>query len=60
MVVRIFTDRRPEEVLGVVLVDAYSEDAQLFTNGAMRRMRLTAQSRPIPAPRTQVSEQPHG
>lgn len=40
MVVRIFTDRHPEEVVGVVLVDSYSEDAQLFTNGAMRRMRL--------------------
>jgi len=36
-------------------VDSYSEDAQLFTNGAMRRMRLTAQSRPIPAPRTTIS-----
>jgi pimeloyl-ACP methyl ester carboxylesterase len=55
MVVRIFTEEHPKEVVGVVLVDAYSEDAQLFTNGAMRRMRLLAKNRPIPAPRTSVT-----
>lgn len=54
MVVRIFTEQHPKEVVGVVLVDAYSEDAQLFTNGAMRRMRLLAKKRTIPAPRTSV------
>ena len=55
MVVRIFTESHPKEVAGIVFVDAYSEDAQLFTNGAMRRMRLLAKDRSIPAPRTNVT-----
>jgi pimeloyl-ACP methyl ester carboxylesterase len=55
MVVRIFAEEHPKEVVGVVLVDAYSEDAQLFTNGAMKRMRLEAKNRPIPAPRTRAT-----
>ena len=55
MVVRIFTEKYPKEVVGVVLVDSYSEDAQLFTNGAMRRIRLEAKNREIPSPRTSVT-----
>jgi pimeloyl-ACP methyl ester carboxylesterase len=55
MVVRIFAEEHPNEVVGVVLVDAYSEDAQLFTNGAMKRMRLEAENRPIPAPRARAT-----
>jgi hypothetical protein len=47
MVGRIFTERYPADVEGVVLVDSYSEDAQLFTNGAMRRMSLRAKDRQI-------------
>ena len=42
MVVRIFAEEYRNDVAAVVLVDAYSEDAQLFTNGKMQRMRLAA------------------
>ena len=55
MIARIFAERYSEEVVGVVLVDAYSEDTQLFMNGEMRRVRLLSKSRPIPAPRTMAS-----
>jgi len=51
MIVRIFVERYVQEVVGVVLVDAYSEDAQLFINGEIRRVRLLSKTRPIPAPR---------
>ncbi|HZQ17172.1 MAG TPA: alpha/beta hydrolase [Terriglobales bacterium] len=55
MIARIFAERYSEEVVGVVLVDAYSEDAQLSVNGEMKRMRLLSKNRPIPSPRTSVS-----
>lgn len=55
MIARIFAERYPREVVGVVLVDAYSEDAQLSVNGEMKRMRLLSKNRPIPAPRNTVS-----
>jgi pimeloyl-ACP methyl ester carboxylesterase len=55
MVVRIFTEEHPKDVVGVVLVDAFSEDGQFFINGAMRRVRLLAKDRPIPAPRTNAT-----
>lgn len=50
MVIRIFTEQHPKEVAGVVLIDAFSEDGQFFINGAMRRVRLLAKDRTIPAP----------
>jgi pimeloyl-ACP methyl ester carboxylesterase len=52
MVVRIFAQNYPKDVVGLILVDAFSEDAQLSVNGTMQRMRLLAKPRPIPAPRT--------
>ncbi|HKW16216.1 MAG TPA: alpha/beta hydrolase [Terriglobales bacterium] len=55
MIARIFAGRYPQEVVGVVLVDAYSEDAQLSVNGEIKRMRLLAKDRPVPSPRTSVS-----
>lgn len=55
MIARIFAERYSQEVVGIVLVDAYSEDAQLSMNGEMRRMRLLSENRPIPSPRTTVS-----
>jgi len=55
MVVRIFAEKHPKEVGGIVLVDAYSEDTQLFTNGQMQRMRLLAKDRPIPSPRVSIA-----
>jgi pimeloyl-ACP methyl ester carboxylesterase len=55
MVARIFTESNPKEVVGIVLVDAYSEDSQLFMNGKLVRVRLDAKERSIPAPRTSSS-----
>ncbi len=55
MVVRIFAEQYPKDVVGVVLVDAFSEDGQFFIDGAMRRVRLLAKDRTIPAPRTSVT-----
>jgi len=56
MVVRIFAEQHPKDVAGIVLVDSYSEDAQLFTNGGLHRMRLLAKDRPIPPPRSSLSK----
>ena len=55
MVVRLFADSHPQDVLGIVLVDAYSEDAQLFRNGHSERIRLSAKNRTIPKPRTHIA-----
>jgi pimeloyl-ACP methyl ester carboxylesterase len=55
MVARIFTQNYPKDVVGLILVDALSEDAQLSMNGAMHRVRLLAKARTIPAPRTNVT-----
>jgi len=55
MVARVFAERYPKQTAGVVLVDAYSEDAQLGMNGKLVRMRLLAKDRPIPAPRSTVT-----
>ncbi|HKR09552.1 MAG TPA: alpha/beta hydrolase, partial [Gemmatimonadaceae bacterium] len=55
MVARLFAGKYPRETAGVVLVDAYSEDAQLGLNGKLVRMRLLAKDRPIPAPRSTIA-----
>jgi pimeloyl-ACP methyl ester carboxylesterase len=55
MVARLFAERYPRQTAGVVLVDAYSEDAQLGLNGKLVRLRLIAKGRPIPAPRSAVT-----
>lgn len=55
MIARIFVEMYSREVVGAVLVDAYSEDAQLSVNGKMRRMRLLSKKRTIPTPRTTIS-----
>jgi pimeloyl-ACP methyl ester carboxylesterase len=55
MVARLFAGRYPRQTAGVVLVDAYSEDAQLGLNGKLTRMRLLAKDRPIPEPRSAVT-----
>ena len=52
MLARIFAESNPKEVAGIVLVNAYSEDSQLFMNGKLVRVRLDAKERSIPAPRT--------
>jgi pimeloyl-ACP methyl ester carboxylesterase len=55
MVARLFAQRYPRQTAGVVLVDAYSEDAQLGLNGKLVRLRLIAKDRPIPAPRSAIA-----
>jgi pimeloyl-ACP methyl ester carboxylesterase len=55
MVGRIFAMRYPEETAGLVLVDSFHEDVQLFMNGKLVRIRTIAKDRPIPAPRTSVT-----
>ncbi len=56
MVMRIFAEQYRQDVAGVVLVDAYSEDSQLSMNGKLGRVRLQAKDRPIPAPRASIDE----
>ena len=55
MVARVFAERYARQTAGVVLVDAYSEDAQLSLNGKLTRLRLLAKDRPIPAPRSAIA-----
>jgi pimeloyl-ACP methyl ester carboxylesterase len=55
MVGRIFAMRFPDETVGLVLVDSFHEDAQLFMSGKLVRIRTIAKDRPIPAPRTSVT-----
>src|SRR5260370_18457738 len=55
MVGRIFAMRYPEEAAGLVLIDSFHEDAQLFMNGKLVRIRTIAKDRPIPAPVTSVT-----
>ena len=56
MIMRVFQERYPQDVAGIVLVDAYSEDSQLGINGKLERVRLQAKRRQIPGPRTSVEE----
>ena len=55
MVARVFAEQYPRQTAGVVLVDAYSEDAQLSLNGKLTRLRLLAKDRQIPAPRSAIT-----
>jgi pimeloyl-ACP methyl ester carboxylesterase len=54
MVARVFAQRYRAETVGLVLVDAFSEDAQLSMNGRLVRMRELSRQRPIPLPRDSV------
>jgi pimeloyl-ACP methyl ester carboxylesterase len=47
--VRTYAEMYPNEVAGMVLVDATSEDTELFINGKVVRMRELSRGRPIPA-----------
>ena len=55
MVARIFAESNQKEAAGIVLVDAYSEDSQLFMNGKLVRVRFATKKRSIPVPRTSIS-----
>lgn len=54
MVARLFAERHPAATAGLVLVDAFSEDAQLFMNGKLARVRETARERAVPLPRDRL------
>ena len=51
MVARLFAMAYPGQTAGLVLVDAFSEDAQLSLNGKLVRIREAANARPVPRPR---------
>ncbi|GJG85967.1 hypothetical protein tb265_11480 [Gemmatimonadetes bacterium T265] len=54
LVARLFAAAYPRETAGLVLVDAFSEDAQLSQSGRLVRVRLAAQPRAVPPPRDSV------
>ena len=55
MIGRIFALQFPRDMAGLVLVDSFHEDAQLFMNGKLVRVRTLSKDRQIPAPRSHVS-----
>ena len=52
IIARLFEKKYPAEVKGLVLVDATSEDAVLFMNGKIQRLRTFSQNRTIPPVKT--------
>jgi pimeloyl-ACP methyl ester carboxylesterase len=48
IIARLFEKKYPDEVKGLVLVDATSEDATLFMNGKIQRLRTLSQNRAFP------------
>ena len=48
IIARMFEKKYPEEVKGLVLVDGTSENATLFINNKIQRLRLLSQDRPLP------------
>ena len=59
LLVRLYTDTRPGDVAGVVLVDPSHESAVLGSGryGGMVRLREKATGRPVPAPRRSLATQ---
>jgi pimeloyl-ACP methyl ester carboxylesterase len=49
IIARKYEKKYPNEVKGLVLVDATSEDTKLFMNGKVQRLRDFSQNKPIPA-----------
>jgi pimeloyl-ACP methyl ester carboxylesterase len=52
IIARLYERKYPGEVKGLVLVDATSEDATLFMNGKIQRLRTLSQNRTIPPIKT--------
>jgi len=52
IIARLFEKKYPDEVKGLVLVDATSEDATLFMNGKIQRLRILSQNRAVPPIKT--------
>jgi len=54
IIARLYEKRYPDEIKGLVLVDATSEDAKLFMNGKIERLRAFSQNRAIPPVKTKL------
>jgi pimeloyl-ACP methyl ester carboxylesterase len=54
IIARLYEKKYPDEVKGLVLVDATSEDATLFMNGKIQRLRTFSQNRTIPPIKTRL------
>lgn len=52
IIARLYEKKYHDEVKGLVLVDATSEDATLFMNGKIQRLRTLSQNRTIPPIKT--------
>src|SRR4029079_7485530 len=52
IIARLYERKYPADVKGLVLVDATSEDAVLFMNGKIQRLRTLSQGRSIPPIKT--------
>jgi pimeloyl-ACP methyl ester carboxylesterase len=49
LLIRTFAKEYPDQVFGVVLVDATSDDTRLFMNGKIVRVRETSKGRKLPS-----------
>lgn len=58
LVARVYAERHPGDVAGMVLVDATHESTQLMMQGRVARVREMAQDRPIPPVQTMQSSPP--
>jgi pimeloyl-ACP methyl ester carboxylesterase len=58
LIARVYAERHPGEVAGMVLVDSTHEDTTLGFNGKLVRMRTLAKARPIPDVQTIKSSPP--
>jgi pimeloyl-ACP methyl ester carboxylesterase len=55
MIAREFAAMFPADVAGIVMVDSAGDDALMFINGKLQKLRDLSKGRPIPAPRTSVT-----
>jgi len=54
IIARLFEKKYPDEVKGLILIDATSEDTKLFMNGKIQRLRELSQNRAVPPVKTEV------
>lgn len=55
LLIRVYADKYPKEVAGMVLVDSTHEDTVLMMNGKFQRMRELSQGRTIPPIGTSIT-----
>src|SRR4051794_9991798 len=55
LLVRVYAERYPDEVAGMVLVDPTHEDTVLMMNGKLVRMRELATGKPVPDVKTRMT-----